>query len=215
MYIQNFTNFTNSKRKIDSQTDAETLQQPPSIYIYIYSLSFNFGYSNETRANVVRNRITSPDKMVKIKHLKKKKKEKSVRRKKTLKLLNKINKKKKGGQKSEEEREREERKMDVIEEDHAMEGVTKRVASNLRICKISAKGLVLVSTGRSGASLSLLDKPAAKRRRWLNRSHPPEGVTYHPHWTNRTCEKEREREREAQSCADNQKFLSFKFLFSF
>lgn len=43
------------------------------------------------------------------------------------------------------------REREKMEEDGAMEGVTKRLAWILRICKICAKGLVLVSTGREVA----------------------------------------------------------------
>lgn len=73
-----------------------------------------------------------------------------------------------------------------------LEGVTKCLVWNCGFAKSPRRGWFSISTGRSSASLSLLDKPSAKRRRWLNRLHPPEGVTYHPHWTNRTCEKERD-----------------------
>lgn len=74
-----------------------------------------------------------------------------------------------------------------------LEGVTKRRAWNSGFAKSRRRGWFSVSTGRNVAyPCPYQDKPSAKRRRWLNRSHPLEGVTYHPHWTNRTCEKERE-----------------------
>lgn len=68
--------------------------------------------------------------------------------------------------------------------------------------KSARRGWFSVSTGRiTGACLSLPDKPAAKRRRWLNRSRGCDLSS--PLDQPDVWKRERERERDAGSCADN------------